>query len=132
MRTQTDYLENMFLNLRISILYLKKILQNFLIALVQTPSLTEKGSICIYGNGYFFTRFYMRKKSDDIGLFRANIYFVRLLWSRRRGSNPRPQRPERCALPTALRLDYNESPHIFYVDFLWLRQRDLNPRPLGP
>ena len=25
-------------------------------------------------------------------------------WSRRRGSNPRPQRPERCALPAALRL----------------------------
>ena len=27
------------------------------------------------------------------------------VWSRRRGSNPRPQRPERCALPTALRLE---------------------------
>ena len=28
-----------------------------------------------------------------------------VFWSRRRGSNPRPQRPERCALPAALRLD---------------------------
>ena len=29
---------------------------------------------------------------------------VSSFWSRRRGSNPRPQRPERCALPAALRL----------------------------
>ena len=30
---------------------------------------------------------------------------IRLFWSRRRDSNPRPLRPERNALPTALRLD---------------------------
>ena len=31
---------------------------------------------------------------------------IRLFWSRRRDSNPRPLRPERNALPAALRLDF--------------------------
>ena len=38
---------------------------------------------------------------------------IRLFWSRRRGSNPRPQRPERCALPAALRLDFFKFLSIF-------------------
>ena len=36
---------------------------------------------------------------------KSTIFHEGLFWSRRRGSNPRPQRPERCALPAALRLD---------------------------
>ena len=36
---------------------------------------------------------------------RENQMIFTDFWSRRRGSNPRPQRPERCALPAALRLD---------------------------
>ena len=35
---------------------------------------------------------------------RHNTMVMPYFWSRRRGSNPRPQRPERCALPAALRL----------------------------
>ena len=40
---------------------------------------------------------------------------IRLFWSRRRGSNPRPQRPERCALPAALRLDILSFWKVYYL-----------------
>ena len=59
-------------------------------------------------------------------------------WSRRRGSNPRPQRPERCALPAALRLELvniliiadskgNVNPFIvLYVEFYKQKTQAIN------
>ena len=47
------------------------------------------------------TRFFVAAATENPADTNVSAGF----WSRRRGSNPRPQRPERCALPTALRLD---------------------------
>ena len=71
----------------------------------------------------------MKKAQDllNLVLFLNCSLFVLQRWSRRRGSNPRPQRPERCALPTALRLD-NVKVHInTYVDFLLVEATGLEP-----
>ena len=49
---------------------------------------------------------YLCKNTKKQGIY-AIIYCINaLFWSRRRDSNPRPLRPERNALPTALRLDF--------------------------
>ena len=73
---------------------------------------------------------YSNKKAQDLlnlVLFMFCSFFVLQRWSRRRGSNPRPQRPERCALPTALRRD-NVKVHInTYVDFLLVEATGLEP-----
>ncbi len=41
------------------------------------------------------------------------------LWSRRRGSNPRPRRPERRALPTALRLVISFAVELYALTCLY-------------
>ena len=59
------------------------------------------------GNAWFLATIAEDKK------IRCNRKVSPYFWSRRRGSNPRPQRPERCALPAALRLDFFKFLSIF-------------------
>ena len=53
----------------------------------------------------------LKKQKNKQEKIRGNRLIFTDFWSRRRDLNPRPSRPERDALPAALRLDFL----IFYL-----------------